>query len=165
MERYGEDCRSNGANARGIRAKLSDKRRIMAGSILINPAIAPISVIGKRAPLANAAAAPRQAAAATAAAPAAAAAAPAAAPATTPAAAATASAAATATSATAPGDLYARLHCRGVFLVEDIEGRETDVGEFFLTERDLVIRRHLLQRHIRSRRAGRGRSSANAAGQ
>ena len=134
----------------------------MAGSILINPAMTPIQVIGKRAPLADAAAAPRYTATATAAAPATAAAASAASPAS--AAAATASAAAAAAPATSIGDLHARFRGRGIFLVEDIERRQADVREFFFAQRDFVARCNLLQRHVRSGRAGRGRCDADSAG-
>ena len=51
-------------------------------------------------------------------------------------AAATASAAATAAAA-APGDLHATTE---VFLVEEVEGGETDVGHFLFTERDGLTR-------------------------
>ena len=66
------------------------------------------------------------------------------------------SAAAAVPAAAAAGKfLYARLQVCGVFLVEDKERRQTDVGELFLTERDFVRRCGLLQRQIRGRRAGR----------
>jgi len=48
----------------------------------------------------------------------------------------TASAAAAATAST-PGDLHA---VTDVFLVEEMEGSETDVGDFFFTERDHLRR-------------------------
>jgi hypothetical protein len=36
------------------------------------------------------------------------------------------------------GELYAGRMCSGVFLVEDIKGRQADVENFFLAERDYV---------------------------
>ena len=90
-----------------------------------------------RSGLAEAASSPRQTATA-----ATAAASPAAAT-TAAASAAPAPAAATAASTTAaasPSYLYAALGLRGVLLVEDIEGRQTDVGDFLFTERDFVTR-------------------------
>ena len=53
----------------------------------------------------------------------------------------TATVAPTATAtATAPGDLYAVLSRRRVFLVEDIERGEADVGDLFFTECDCMTR-------------------------
>jgi hypothetical protein len=77
--------------------------------------------------------------------------------ATAAASAATATAAVAATAAVpaaAASFFYAGLQVRGVFLIEDKESRETDVGELFLTERDFMGRCNLLQRQI-GRRAGR----------
>lgn len=98
-------------------------------------------------PLAEAAGSPRQtavAAAASTAPPASAAAA----------AAASAASAASAAAASASRKLYARLGCSRVFLVEDIERPQTDVGDFFLAESDFMTRYGLLRRHIRSRPTG-----------
>jgi len=78
--------------------------------------------------------------------------------------AATAAAVAAAAAATS-GDPDARFPCRSVFLVDDIERRQADVGEFFFTEYDFMARRVLLQRQIRRRAAGRGRRDAYAAGE
>jgi hypothetical protein len=41
--------------------------------------------------------------------------------------------------------------CRSVFLVEDVERRQTDVGNFFLTEEEFVMRYGVLHRHIHCR--------------
>jgi hypothetical protein len=38
-----------------------------------------------------------------------------------------------------------------VLIVENVERRQADVGNLFLAERDFVIRRGRLQRHIRGR--------------
>ena len=79
----------------------------------------------------------------------------------TPAATAPSTAAATtaaATTAAAPSDLIAKLRLRGLF-VEDIEGRQADVGKFFLAEDDFVVRGGLLRGQVRqlsSARRGRG---------
>jgi len=54
-----------------------------------------------------------------------------------PAASAATSAAATPTT---PGDFFAELMCCRVFFVEDIERRQADVRDFFLTEKDFVSR-------------------------
>jgi hypothetical protein len=51
--------------------------------------------------------------------------------------------AAPAAAAAAPppiGNFFTDLRCRGVFLVEDVERRQTDVGDFLFTEKDFVIR-------------------------
>jgi hypothetical protein len=59
----------------------------------------------------------------------------------TAAAAAASHGAASAAAATAtPGEFFADLGCCGVFLVEDIERRQADVGDFFLTEKARVTR-------------------------
>ena len=55
------------------------------------------------------------------------------APAATP---SSAASAATATAAAAPRDLHVAAN---FFLIEEMESSETDVGQFFFTERDLVI--------------------------
>lgn len=73
-------------------------------------------------------------------------------------------AAATASAATS-GDPDARFHGRSIFLVDDVERCQADVGEFFFTEYDFVGRRDLLQRQICRRAAGRGRRDAYAAGE
>jgi len=53
--------------------------------------------------------------------------------------AASAAAAAAAAAATAtPGEFFADLGCCGVFLVEDIERRQADVENFFLTQKARV---------------------------
>jgi hypothetical protein len=51
---------------------------------------------------------------------------------------ATAAASAAAATATTPRDLHV---AAGVFLVEEMEGRQTDVRDFFLTKRDGLGRR------------------------
>jgi hypothetical protein len=62
-----------------------------------------------------------------------------------------ASAAATSASA-APSNLFkSSQRCRSVFLVEDVERRQTDVGNFFLTEEEFVMRCGVLHRHIHRR--------------
>jgi hypothetical protein len=66
---------------------------------------------------------------------------------------------ATATTAAAPSDLIAKLRLRGLF-VEDIEGRQADVGKFFLAEDDFVVRGGLLRGQVRQlSRARRGRGA------
>ncbi len=75
------------------------------------------------------------------------------------AAATSASSAAAATSAAAapatPGQLYAALSRCRVFLVEQVERGQTDVGEFFFTEhRDRLARREVIRLNVR-RRHGR----------
>ena len=76
-----------------------------------------------------------------------------------PAAAATATAApAPTTAASTPSDLVTKLRL-GTLLVEDIEGRQADVGKLFLAEDDFVSRRGLLRGQVRHRcaaRRGRG---------
>jgi hypothetical protein len=90
--------------------------------------------------LAEAASAPRQTAASDAPSPAAAATAATSATSATAAAATSATAAAaTASTATAAGYLNALGRCR-VLLVEDIKRRQTDVSDFFFTQRDLMTR-------------------------
>jgi hypothetical protein len=87
-----------------------------------------VNAIGKQSALARTASSPGKAAAATAAA------------ATATAASAAASAASSAAAASAtPGHLDAALG-RQVFLVEDVECRQTDVGDFLVTERYFVGR-------------------------
>jgi hypothetical protein len=62
---------------------------------------------------------------------------------------AAATAAAMATPATAASDeLDARLERAGVFFVEDIEGRQTHVGNLFLTEKDLLPHVGILRRRL-----------------
>jgi hypothetical protein len=68
---------------------------------------------------------------------------------TAAAASAAATAAAMATPATAASDeLDARLERAGVFFVEDIEGRQTHVGNLFLTEKDLLPHVGILRRRL-----------------
>ena len=111
------------------------------------------NVIGKRSGLADAASTPRQTAATATAATAATSATPAAAaPAT-----ATAATAAPATAATC--FLHAALGSRSVFLVEHIERREADVGDFFFAERELVTQ----SEGRRIRRVGRRRDCCGCA--
>jgi TPP-dependent trihydroxycyclohexane-1,2-dione (THcHDO) dehydratase len=68
------------------------------------------------------------------------------------AAASAAAAAASAVPATAVptfgGELYAGRMCSGVFLVEDIESRQADVEDLFLTESNYVTRCSVLRRYI-----------------
>ena len=88
--------------------------------------------------------------------PAAAAAAATTATAATPAAPATA--ASTTAATTPPGNFVTKLRLSAL-LVEDIEGRQADVGKLFLAEDDLMIWRGLLRRQVRYRRpvcCGRG---------
>jgi hypothetical protein len=63
--------------------------------------------------------------------------------ATTAASAASATATASAAAAATPGYLHAILGSSRVFLVEHIERRQADVGDFFLTERECLTRRHV----------------------
>jgi hypothetical protein len=65
-----------------------------------------------------------------------------------------ASAAATSAAATS-GKLLTELERSGVFLVEDIERRQADVRDFFVTESDNLTRCRIRRRHIRYRSAGR----------
>lgn len=118
-----------------------------------------VNVAAKRSRLADAATAPGQTAATAAPAPAAAAAA-AATTATPTAAAAAATTAAAAASAASVGELDARLGGSGVFLVEDIKRRQTDVGDFFFPERDFMVRCGLVRRDIPSRTT-RGRCGSS----
>jgi hypothetical protein len=79
----------------------------------------------------------------------------------------TASAAAAAT-ASAPGDLHA---ATDVFLVEEMEGGEADVGNFFVTKRDHLARRkvrpllNIARWYDRSRCASRQRKSQSGSSQ
>ena len=66
---------------------------------------------------------------------------------------------AAATTAAAPSDLIAKLRLRGLF-VEDIEGRQADVGKFFLAEDDFVVRGGLLRGQIRQLSPARRRRGA-----
>ena len=82
-----------------------------------------------------------------------------AAPATTAAAAASPAAAApdstaAATATAPPSDLLANLMLR-TLLVEDVEGRQADVGNLFLAENDFVVRRGLLRGQASPRRSAR----------
>ena len=63
---------------------------------------------------------------------------PAATAATAAAAAASHGAASAAAATATPGEFFADLGCYGVFLVEDIERRQADVGNFFLTQKARV---------------------------
>jgi hypothetical protein len=120
------------------RGGLQFKEKTWPGSNLSNPAMMIASIKrSRRSGLAPAAGAPGRAAGAAAPEDAAAASASAAAAATT-AASATATAA-TATAAT-PGYLYAVASGFGALFVEHIECRQTDVGDFLFTERDLMVR-------------------------
>jgi hypothetical protein len=64
--------------------------------------------------------------------------------------AAAATAAAPTTAATAHGKLYAAPERSGIFFVEHIECRQTDAGDFLLTESDFVTHSGVPRRHIRS---------------
>src|SRR5262245_37610866 len=97
--------------------------------------------------LADAANSPRQAATAASAAAAATAAAAAAA------AAASAAPAAPAAAAAASGKFFPKSGRSGVFLVEDVERAQADVGDFFLTESDLG-RGGIPRRYFRGRHSG-----------
>jgi len=71
------------------------------------------------------------------------------------AAASAASAASAAVAAATSGKLLTELVCPGVFLVEDIECRQADVRDFFVTESDDLRRCRVRRRHFRYRSAGR----------
>jgi hypothetical protein len=58
---------------------------------------------------------------------------------------------ATAVATTLAGELYAGRMCSGVFLVEDIKGRQADVENFFLAESDYVTRYSILLGYILGR--------------
>jgi hypothetical protein len=58
------------------------------------------------------------------------------------------------------GRLYASLERCVVLMVEDVEGRQVDVGNFFLTEEELVMRSGILHRHIHRRSSSRCGCSA-----
>src|SRR5437868_6957564 len=107
-----------------------------------------VNVIRKRSGLANAASAPRQTAAATTTAAAATASATATAP---------AASAAAASAAAAARFLYqaAPSGCQ-VLLVEEIERRQTDVGDFLFTESDRMSRYKVRRRREVRRRYSRG---------
>jgi hypothetical protein len=128
------------------------KKTQWAGSTMVEPATTNCILLEKRFGLAEAAPSVGQATAAT---PAAASTAGAPSPAASAAAASAAAAAAAATL----GDFIAKLGLCGVFLVEDVERPQTDVGDFLLTEIDFVTRGGILGRHV-CRRCGRcGRSA------
>ena len=66
--------------------------------------------------------------------------------------------AAPATAAATPGNFVTKLRLSALF-VEDIEGRQADVGKFFLAEDDFVVRGGLLRGQVRQlspARRGRG---------
>ena len=72
---------------------------------------------------------------------------------------ASAASAASAASVAAPpvsvsGKLYAGFGCSDIFLVEDIERRQTDISDFFFAESDFVARCGVLHRHIRCEHLG-----------
>jgi hypothetical protein len=85
--------------------------------------------------------------------------------------AASATPASAAAAASAPGDLHAVLGGCGVLLVENIERRQADVGDFFFTESDGVTRskvrrqRLILRRRDRSGRTARQRESQSRGSQ
>jgi hypothetical protein len=58
---------------------------------------------------------------------------------------------ATAVAITLGSELYAGRMCSGVFLVEDIKGRQADVENFFLAESDYVTRYSILLGYILGR--------------
>jgi hypothetical protein len=122
-----------------------------------------LTVIAKCSGLAPPAGSPRQAAAAAATSAASNEAASAAAATASAAAAASAATASTA-SAAASGKLYGGLECSlygglersNVFLVENVERRQTDVGDFLVCECDFVaLRKVIHRRHIGDRHTGR----------
>jgi hypothetical protein len=96
-----------------------------------------VNTIAERSALANAASAPRQAATTAAAAPATA---KAAATSAASAAAASATPAAAATTAAAPGFLNEAARPCNVLLVEHMERRQADVGDFLVTESECLTR-------------------------
>jgi hypothetical protein len=68
-----------------------------------------------------------------------------------------AAAAATAATAASRKLQHAALECSAVFLIENVERRQTDVGDFFFSESNFVQLCGVLQRrHIRRRPAGCG---------
>jgi hypothetical protein len=89
-----------------------------------------VNVLGKCTDLADAAISPGPAAAS----------ATATAPTASPAAPAAAAPAAAATAAATPSEFFAEPRCCGIFLVENVECRQTDVRDFLLTEKDFVGR-------------------------
>jgi hypothetical protein len=66
---------------------------------------------------------------------------------------------ATMTAAAAASQLYAAARFRGVLLVEDVERRQTDVGDFLFTEGDLMTRCNVWQRLRICRQGRRGCAS------
>src|ERR1700732_1676622 len=68
-------------------------------------------------------------------------------------AAAAATPAASAASAASARELHADLRCSGVFLVEDIKGRQADVGNFLLAKRNHGTRCDVLRGNIWHRRS------------
>ena len=114
--------------------------------------LASVNVIGAPS-LTDTANAPRQAAAAASAAAAAAAAAACAAAAAASAATSAAAPAAAAAASAASGKLFAESGRSSVFLVENVERAQADVGDFFLIEGDLG-RGGIPRRHIRGRHSG-----------
>ena len=67
---------------------------------------------------------------------------------------ASATSAASAASAASGDDVLTKLRCFGVFLVEDIECRQADVGDFLLIESDFVTRGDGLRRYYHCRPSG-----------
>jgi hypothetical protein len=129
--------------ARHIARHVNCKTHKLAGSTVSNPANDDLRYQRKLPGLAVAAGSPGRAATADAATSATNAAASA----------STAASATTATAAPAPGDLDAGLRRRCVFLIENVERRQTYIGDFFFTERDLVTRCNIRSvRHVRDRR-------------
>jgi hypothetical protein len=63
------------------------------------------------------------------------------------------------TATAAASKLYAAARFRGVLLVEDIERRQADVGDFLFTEGDLVTRCNVRQRLHICRQGRRGCAS------
>ena len=129
---------------------------VMAGLTLVKPAIESTCANSAARSLssADAATSPREAAAAAATG-----------AATTATAPATAATTAASTAASPPGELLAQLGLCSVFFIENIEGRQAHVGDFFLTEEDLVRRREILRLNVSYRSASRcGRSAGQREG-
>src|SRR5215472_17156910 len=66
----------------------------------------------------------------------------------------TAAAAPTAPTTTPPRKFFADFRCCGIFFVENIERRQTDVGNFLLLESDFVTRCGVTRRYIFPRPTG-----------
>src|SRR6516162_10276617 len=82
------------------------------------------------------------------------------APAASPTAPAAMESAATAAAPATPSDFFADPRHRVVLLVKDVEGRQADIGNFFLTEEEFVMGCGVLHRQIHFRSSSRRGCSA-----